>query len=169
MRYYPDEERVELNTLDLISIFSLSPRDRFFRPISWKVKTGFRQKTFDDGQDHLVYQLNTGGGFAYKGEIGLSYFMLETDLQLGGRFDDSYCLGFGGSAGILKKFTNRWKIHLWGKQLYYELGDDHHGFSVHLEQNFKINASNTLKMELSRHKEFGVYFSEISLKWNTYW
>lgn len=169
MRYYPGKERVELNTLDLISILSLSPRDRFFRPISWKVKTGFMQKTFDDGKDHLVYQLNSGGGFAYKGEFGLSYFMFETDLQLGGRFDDSYCLSFGGSAGVLKTLTNRWKIHLWGKKTYYELGDEHHGFSTHLEQNLHINANNTLNMELSRHKEFGIYFYEVSLKWNIYW
>ena len=127
------------------------------------------QKTFDDKEDHLVYQLNSGGGFAYKRAFGLSYFMFETDLQLGGHFNDSYCLGFGGSAGVLKNLTNRWKIHLWGKKIYYELGDEHHGFSAHMEQNFKINTSNSLSMELSRHKEFGIYFSEVNLKWNIYW
>jgi len=43
LRYYNSTDRVELERLDLLSIVSLAPRNRFFKPISWKVNTGLTQ------------------------------------------------------------------------------------------------------------------------------
>ena len=39
-RYYFKEEQARLHSLRLIDIFSLATRDKFFRPVSWKVNTG---------------------------------------------------------------------------------------------------------------------------------
>ena len=97
-RFYPDAEKAELHALDLIDIISLSPRNRFFRPISWKLDTGFAQQTFADGSDHLAFRLNPGGGLAWGGERGLVYTLLESDLRLGGRFRDGFAAGLGASA-----------------------------------------------------------------------
>ncbi len=169
LRYYPGKGRFELHALDLISIVSISPRDRFFKPVSWKVETGFLQKTFADGNDHLVYDLNPGRGYAYKRFGGLFYGMLEADFQVSGRFRHDYTAGIGGSAGVIKNITQAWKVYLWGKKIYYELGDDHRSLEGNLGQNFRISTNHSLTIELSRHKEFGNYYSEASLSWNYYW
>ena len=95
--------------------------------------------------------------------------MLEGDLLVGGRFRDSYALGIGGSAGLLTNATELWKLHLWGRKIYYELGDDHRGLNLHLDQSLKINSSHSLTLALSRNKEFDVYFSEAKLNWNYFW
>ncbi len=169
LRYYPEREKVELHALDLVNIVSLSPRSAFFKPVSWKVDTGFIQKTFAEGGDHLVYRLNPGGGFAWNLPLGLTYLMLETDAQLGGRFRDDYALGFGGSAGIMKDVTDRWKVHLRARQIHFELGDPHRSREVGVSQNFALTPANSLSLDLARHQEFGEYFSEAVFFWNIFW
>jgi hypothetical protein len=169
VRYYPDEGKSELHALDLISIVSISPRDRFMKPKSWKVDTGFIQKTFRDANDHLVYRLNPGRGFAYTIMDGLLYSFLESDLQVGGRFRHDYALGLGGSAGFLKNITDFWKVLVAGRIIYYELGDDHRALEGTLGQSFRISANNAVTLELSRNKDFGNYYSEAVLSWNYFW
>ncbi len=169
LRYYPRRHRVELHALDLVNIVSLSPRHRFFKPVSWKVETGFFQKTFADGDDHLAYRLNPGGGFTFGNDRAMSYALLETDLQAGGRFRDGYALGLGASAGLLLTPTDAWKAHLRARHVWFELGDPHRALSVHLDQNFRLAANQGLSLEASRQKEFGAYFSEIKGSWNYYW
>ncbi|BCR03439.1 hypothetical protein DESUT3_05080 [Desulfuromonas versatilis] len=169
LRYYPRRAKLELHALDLVSIVSLSPRHRFFRPVSWKVETGFFQKTFAGGDDHLAYRLNPGGGFTFGSERAMVYLLGETDLQAGGRFDHGHALGLGGSLGLLWTPGTAWKTHLRGRQLWFELGDAHRYLGVQLEQNYRFAANQGLSLELSRHKEFGFYSSEIKGRWNLFW
>ncbi len=168
-RYYFKEDRLQLQHLRLIDIVSLSPRDAFFKPVSWKVNTGFDRELFSDGEEHLIYRLNPGGGFSYKNDIiGLSYIMIETDLELSGGLQDNYSLGFGASAGIIKKLTGSWKIYLSAKGIYYGAGDEHSSIKASLAQNFKISTNNSVTFSLSREKTFDQYQSEVNLNWNIY-
>lgn len=168
LRWYPEREQAELHSFDLIDIVSLSPRHRFFRPVSWKLSTGFFQKTFDDGDDHLVYRLNPGGGFTWGDPQTLAYGFGETDLQVGGRFRDDFALGVGGSAGVLKTI-GRGKIHLWGRKIYFPIGDPHQSLALHLDGSLRTGPDSALTLELSRQESFGSWFSEARLGWNIYW
>ncbi|HET6365002.1 MAG TPA: DUF4105 domain-containing protein, partial [Nitrospirota bacterium] len=168
-RYYFKEDSLKLQRLRFIDIVSLSPRDAFFKPVSWKVNTGFDRELFSDGEEHLIYRINPGGGFSYKNDLlGLSYIMIETDLELSGGLKDNYSLGFGASAGIIKKLTDSWKIYLSGKSMYYEAGDEHRSMKVSLAQNFRITTNNSITCSLSREKTHDNYQSEVNLSWNVY-
>jgi hypothetical protein len=169
LRYYPERHRLELHAFDLINIVSLSPRHPFFKPVSWKVETGFIRRSFEDGNEHLAYRLNPGGGFAWGGGAQLAYVLFETDAQLGGRFRDGFALGFGGSAGLLRNVTERWKVHLRGRQIHYLFGDPHRGEEVGLEQAFTINPAHGLVLDLAWRHEFGVETTEGKFGWNWYW
>ena len=61
------EENVGLRLyqLDFVDIFSLTPRDEFFNPLSWKVKTGF-ERQLTNNKDQLVYQLSGGAGGSWQ-------------------------------------------------------------------------------------------------------
>jgi hypothetical protein len=168
-RYYFKEDAVQLQRFRFIDIVSLSPRDAFFKPVSWKVNTGFDRELFPDGEEHLIYRLNPGGGFSYKNDfLGLSYIMIETDLKLSGGLQNNYSLGFGASAGIIKKLTGSWKINLSAQSIYYEAGDEHRSIKASLAQNFKITTNNSITFSLSREKTFDHYQSEVNLSWNIY-
>jgi hypothetical protein len=169
-RYYFKEDSLQLQRFRFIDIVSLSPRDAFFKPVSWKVNTGFDRELFPDGEEHLIYRLNPGGGFSSKNDfLGLSYIMIETDLNLSGGLKDNYSLGFGISMGTYKKVTDSWKINLSAQSMYYEAGEEHRSIKASLVQNFKITPNNSITFFISREKSFDYYQSEVKLNWNVYY
>jgi len=158
LRYYHEKETFELKSLDVIDIISLSPRDLLFKPFSWKAKTGFRQQLMPDGDNHLIYQLNTGGGFAYRSkQLGLYYGMVEGDLNLSGSFKENYALGIGASAGLKKNVTDRWTVFLEARSLYYGLGDEHKTYELTMKHSFALSAQRSLSWEVTRTRTFGIY------------
>jgi hypothetical protein len=168
-RYYFKDDALLLQRLRFIDIISLSPRDEFFRPVSWKVNTGFDREIMSDGGEHLVYRLNPGGGFAYKTELlGLFYALFETDLIVSDSLHDNYAAGIGASAGCLKTITDRWKINFSAAWTSYELGDEHRSLKSSLAQNFKITTNTSITFSLSQEKTFDYYRSEVSLMANLY-
>ena len=169
LRYYPERQQGALQAFDLIDIVSLSPRHAFFKPVSWKVTTGFHQRQFGDGDDHLVYRLNPGGGFTWGNSRAMGYLLMETDALLSGRFDDSFALGFGGTAGVLATPLPPWKVQLTARQLWYELGDQHRGLEVALKQSWQLDANLSLGLELSRERIYGDYTTDGALLLNYYW
>lgn len=54
---------LDLNRLDLVDIISISPRDRFFKPLSWAVMTGI-ERQWTDGRERRVAQVHGGAGAA---------------------------------------------------------------------------------------------------------
>ena len=169
VRNIPADGGVRLEGLDIINIVSISPRDRFFKPTSWKVKTGFLQKTMADGDENLIYHLNPGGGFAFKNDkLGLYYFMVETDLNVGGDYKDSYSLGIGPSLGVIREITKFWKMNLFTNAFYYELGDNHKAYKVTAQQVVRLSRNNSLNLDLSWIRDFDVEQNEIKLNWSLY-
>lgn len=169
LRYYHEDERLELQYLDIIDIVSLTPRNNFFNPISWKIKTGLVQKLHADEKDHMVYELNPGGGLAYKNDyLGLWYIIMETDLNIGGRLEKRHSTGIGASAGFIKRLTAFWKIHFFIRDINYELGDRYNAFEATLQQSFIISTNTSLTIDISRSKTRHLYRSEAMLCWNLF-
>ncbi len=169
VRYYSSDNKVKLESLDFIDILSLAPRDLFFRPISWKVRTGLTQRIMEDGNDHLIYRLNPGGGFAHETSLlGLSYFMMESDLGVGGAFSESYALGAGASMGSIKNLTESWKVHFYGRNIYYGLGDRFNLFEAALVQNFSLSRDSSISVGLTRSRTREFYQTEFRCSFNVY-
>ncbi len=169
LRYYPEREKIELYNINLIDIFSLAPRNRFFKPISWKVRTGFLQRLFDDGDDHLVYQLTPGGGFSYGNKDALVYTMIETELLVSGRFRDSFAFGVGGSVGALVKIGNRWKVHAAVRHLWHEIGDPHRGLEMRLDQALVTGTASSVNLSVLRERIYDHSATDVGVTWNLFW
>ena len=169
LRFYSSDRKLLLQKLDIIDIVSLSSRDIFFQPYSWKIKTGLLRRTGADGKDHSVYELNPGGGWSYRlDKRNLIYLLGETDLSLGGGLEGNYAVGIGASAGLLTNLTKKWKIHLFGREIYYGLGDEHHAWEAGLHQNFTLNTNMSLRLELGWTRIHGYDRTEAGLYWNQY-
>jgi hypothetical protein len=169
LRYYSSDSKLVLQKLDIIDIISVSPRDSFFKPYSWKIRTGLMQRTGDDGDDHLVYQVTPGGGVSFRlSRRGLFYVLGETDLSLGRGLEGDYAVGIGASAGLLTNVTKAWKIHLLGRGMYYALGDRHNAWEAGLHQNFALTTNTSLRLELGFSRIHGYERPEAGLYWNIY-
>ena len=168
-RYYPFDEKIQLNDLDFIDIVSLSVRDKFFKPVSWKIIGGFTWKQIYDEDGQLIFQINPGGGFTYQNRFfGIYYAMMETDVNIGKYSENNYAAGIGGSVGLLKNITSDWKFHLYARDIYYGIGCKHNEFEVVFRQNFRLNINNSIGSKISTKYLFNSYYTSGSLYWNIY-
>jgi len=168
-RYYFESERLKLQNVDLIDIISISPRDDFFKPVSWKVRTGLGQKLGEDGAEHLVYDLSTGAGFAWKiPMLGLFYVFGEAEADLGGRSEERWAVGAGGSAGMIRTLGDQMKVHLSGRDIYYGLGDCHNALELSFQANFAYKTNGSVSAGVTWKKAYSIHDTEGIISWNLY-
>ncbi|MCX7793407.1 MAG: DUF4105 domain-containing protein [Thermodesulfovibrionales bacterium] len=167
-RYYYEKRRFQLQNIDIINIVSLGIRDEFFRPLSWKVHTGFRRELMKDYREHLIYILNPGFGIAGRSRVAGIYFAFtEAELKLSGSFRDNYSAGIGFSAGMIKNITDKCKLGLQAKTIFYE-PENNKLHSISLKQNYKITKDTGLRLNLERIKYYSNYWTEGELILNFY-
>lgn len=102
-----ETDKVKLQRLDVIDIFSLTPRSRFFKPLSWRVYSGLeRQMTGSD--DRLTSHVSGGGGVAYNlFSGGLVYALATARLEFNRGFSDKRLKPAAGMAtGVLWHFSS---------------------------------------------------------------
>jgi hypothetical protein len=170
LHYYPDADRLELEQLTLVGIVSLAPRNRFFKPTSWMVDTGFLRRTTSSGERALVYDFAYGLGYSWSHRVpGLWYVMPEIGAQLGGALDGNYSLGIGGSAGILRSLLPRWQAHLFVREIYYGPGESDDVFRAALGQNLELAADWSLRAEIARVSEQDRWWWDWSVRLNLFY
>lgn len=93
--------KLDLNRLDLVDIVSLSPRNRFFHPLSWAVRTGIDRQWVDD-RDHRVAYVDGGVGAAQTLFAGsLLYALATARLEYNHGYGDPLQPGVGLRSGLL--------------------------------------------------------------------
>lgn len=163
-RRYQDDGGLRLEEFKPLDIFSLSPRNDFFDPVSWKINVGWTRKRLADGAEPLVFRLHGGPGLAYAaprlfGGNAVYYGFLEAALDASQRFESNYTLGAGPAVGLLTDITERWGVHLQARALRYGLGDDHWARELVLEQRYALGRQSALRLNLSRKQEFRDYWN----------
>jgi hypothetical protein len=169
-RYYPEDGRYALEKFDILDIVSITPRDVFFKPYSWKFNTGVHRKIMADGEDKLYYRLNAGGGMAARFPyLGLCYAMVEAETDAGGRLEDNFAAGGGGEAGTVITLTSCWKTHLYSRAVRFALGDAHADYSAGWLHNFRLTQNNQVSLDLAWEKSHTRSTSHAELLWHWYY
>lgn len=165
VRFNPGSRTLRLEKFDFIDIVSITPRNRFFKPLSWKVATGLMRVADADGDGKsLVYTLNTGGGPAYDlGSLGIGYAMLEMAANVGGVLERGHAVGIGASAGVLREFRDVWKMHVYARNIYFGIGDDYNAVESGVALNFAASADRAISVNVSRKKERDTYRTEAAV------
>jgi len=170
VRYSAGFERFYLKSLHVIDIVSISPRDTFFKPVSWKVNTGFDRETLHDGQEHLIYRLNSGGGFSYSSPFGGIWYLLgELDINAGPEFRAGVAVAPGFSLGWTEQLSSRTKCLLNIAAYWYRLGDDRATIKADFALNHRLTQNNSLSLETSLEYMNRRPISEFALRWNYYY
>ncbi|WP_349648663.1 DUF4105 domain-containing protein [Candidatus Parabeggiatoa sp. HSG14] len=170
LRHKQGHRGLSLEGLTLIDIVSLTPRDRFFQPLSWKINTGLVRRQLDKNKRSLVYRTNGGAGLSYNlNTFVLGYAFLESSLDIGGVLQHDYALGVGGNIGLLVDVGERMRMRMYAMTHRFELGYTQTVHEIGLEQRFTLTQNNALHLQWNRH-----YFSEeqavsqIELSWHWY-
>ncbi len=168
LRHY-EGKRVELEDLTVIDIASLPPRNRIFKPISWKVSTGMNQERFSENDRVLVGRLDGGAGLSWKiGEQITAYTLLDGAFLCGGKFDENFSFGGGPNAGVYVDLTENLRINVEMSYQRYFLGMENTKTSLHGEARYAITTDHALKFGVSRLKTFDDYWTEGVVSWGWY-
>lgn len=105
LRVDPGDGRVRLDDLHLLSITSLSPRNAWFKPVSFTADTGIRRRpsshVFTDAPNDLGYYVQGGPGLAWGGRDLMGYVFGQMSFDANPGLQPAWALGAGGSAGVL--------------------------------------------------------------------
>lgn len=160
-----ENESIRLYQLDLVDIFSLTPRTRFFKPLSWKVYAGL-ERQLTKGVDQLTAHVTGGGGASWwllaNSQIyALATGRLETNKQLTRAIEPA--LGF--ATGVLQHF-GRSTAHLdfSGERFF----DDLYRLRATYIQNFIITANHSIKLSAKYEWQDVDEFSDVQLSYQYY-
>jgi Domain of unknown function (DUF4105) len=169
VRDYNDPRDLRLEELMALDIESLSPRNRFFKPHSWKVKAGVVRKYLPDDASLLAGLVNAGTGLDYSlDERNSLYTFLEASLEYSGEYEDNYALGAGPTFGFLSRVTPAWNVHMYTNIMRYALGEQRTDGDLVMEQRLSLDDNDALRLRIGRSREFTVYRTEIMLSWQRY-
>lgn len=162
------EENVGLRLyqLEFVDIFSLTPKDEFFSPLSWKVNSGF-ERQLTKNKDQLVYQINGGAGGSWTIITDHLFYALATGrLEINKQLKNTLEPAIGFNVGFLSHFNDTTaRLEFSGDQFQ----EDIHRLRVQYTQNFVFTTNHSIRL-FAKHEwhEDDVDFSDINLSYQYY-
>ena len=160
-----EDESVELQQLDLIDIFSLTPRTELFDPLSWRVYTGL-ERQLTSGKQRLVAHVTGGAGVAYQPfDDAITYALIMARLERNRGFERAIEPALGLNIGMLYHFTSSTiRIELSGEEF---AGDEYRHRAIY-SQNFALSQNHSFKITATREEQKDIDFSEINASYQYY-
>ena len=155
----------QIQQLDLIDIFSLTPRSDFFKPLSWRVKTGLeRQMTF--ARDRLVTHVTGGVGYSYQPiENNFSYALLVFRLEHNRGFDDDISPALGLSLGSLHHFDSSTAIVELGGE---HFDNDEYRYRLSYTHNYALSRNHSIKLTALQEQQHHYDYAETGVSYQYY-
>lgn len=167
-RHYADTGHNRVESLTVLNITSLTPRNRLIKPLSWYVDIGWYHSRLAEDDEAVLFHLDGGAGVTYAPAAHtLLYGLIAGSLEKGTRLEHHYALGAGPSVGLYTDLSPRWRLSLSAKVLRYGLGGLHSAGEVSLRQRVTLGPQSALKLNLARQYEFGNYWNAgtLALDW----
>ena len=150
--------------LDIIDTFSLTPRSDFFKPVAWRIYTGF-ERQFTNDVDQLAYHLTGGCSWKFLGDN--QFYTLATGrLEINKQMNHTIEPGIGFISGLLSHFNSSTaRLEISGEHF----TDDMYRLRALYIQNFVINKNNSIKISAQYEwQENDAEFSDINISYQYY-
>jgi len=155
-----EDESVKLQRLDVVDIFSLTPRSELFDPLSWKILTGLERQLMD-GQQRLLTHVSGGVGVAYQPlDRSLLYGLVTLRLERNRGFERTIEPAWGVDTGFLYHFSSgTTRLELSGE----EFTNDYYRHRAVLGHNHVLSQNHGLRFSLRRERQPQQAWSEFSI------
>ena len=158
------EEEVQLQQFDLIDIKSLTPKNQFFQPMSWRVYAGLEQQLIN-GRDHLTGHVTAGAGSTYKPwSHAYAYGLLMTRLEFNSQYSRNIEPALGISTGLLHHFSfGTAHLELSGEEF---LNHDYRHRASFI-QNISLSRNHSLELSvIKQYQREDIEFTEAQLSYH---
>ncbi len=164
LRHYQDDG-VKLNRFDIVDITSLSKRNLFLEPLSWKVQVGF-ERVYSRGGDTGVFQLNGGAGHSYELSDSTEFFGLLTGrLEYNEEFSSIIEPGIGAETGFLYYSPiGAMKLDVGG----YKFWNNDYRMKAAFNQNFNLAVDHAIRLSVAQEWHHDDDFYEVSVGYRYY-
>jgi len=170
-RYDTQQKKLELDGFTLVNIISLTPRNRFFHPASWRVQASWQRRLLPNSRSDsgLAFLLDGGGGLAFHPNNNLLVFaLLDAGLLVNSQFENDYAAGLGAEAGMLLKILPGWKLKLHAQRMNFRTGSPHNYDRYSIKQRFVITPQHALNLEWSQQRAFARTLESWTISWRWY-
>ena len=149
-----------------LNITSLTPRDAFFKPLSWRVDAGLYRKYLDGGDDPLVPTFNVGIGHSYQYAGHQVYLLAESQLQRQHELPSNYAASLGLHGGWLFRTPN-WQQHLSLRLNEAVSGYQHYYHQLNWQVSYHLGLNLSLVGQLSTTSTEGDWFhqQQLGVEW----
>lgn len=162
MRHY-EQTTARLERFTPVEILSLSPRDPFFQPWSWKVSGGWERVKVPQGNEPLVSVLEGGMGSAWANSNTLGYALLDASIRVNSALDKGYALGMGGSAGNYLDATATWRVHPYLRAIRYLSGQQGSLVTLGLQQRVALDKNMAVRVDVLRERQLHIWANTASV------
>jgi len=154
---------VFLQSANFADVFSLTPRSRFFKPLSWRIRGGL-ERVYSDGRDRLTGHITGGAGYAWPLlEDGTVYTLLTGRLEANPTFTHKLEPALGTAAGALYHSaigTGRTEVNA------EKFSGGEYRINLAFTQNLVLSRNNALQLKFKREWHNDKDFNEIGLSYN---
>ncbi len=169
MRYYPEQNRVQLESFTALNILSAPIRNRFIKPFSWQVSLGASRYRFDAGNRPLMGDINFSLGVSYRLPLNSRFSIFaKSDLLINDEFNQSLAIGGGGKLQYYLPLTEAYLITLDADIMQYFQGITHTRYEYSLTQRYTLSQNNALVFTVGQKQELGDSFFNTQLAWQYY-
>ncbi len=151
-----EDEKVKVETLTLLSIASIAPRSDFFKPFSWRMKSGWDTDFLDDKSRFMT---SVGGGFSWGNDYGYVYATVDPLFYMTSKF----YAAVGTSVGAALYEGKNFKTNLEGSYRFYDNGEEQRIAKV--TQNIRFYNNLALKLQYAYVQKAPLVKKE---EWNTF-
>lgn len=158
LRYYTDNDEVQLERLTGVEIRSLSPRNQFFSPLSWQV--GFGGRRTDTGSERVFTPyLEGGAGGSWMLGSSLQAFALATaDLEIDDDLRHGYDAAPGADLGLLHQSPG-FSVLTGLKSKAWIVGSQHRQDQAYLNGSLHFGRSFSVFADFTREHHYDRYRS----------
>lgn len=160
-----ENEGISLYKFDLVDIFSLTPRSRFFKPVAWKVYTGL-ERQYTKGVDQLTAHVTGGAGGSWKLlENSQLYALATARIEYNKQMDRAIEPAIGFISGLLQHFgPSTARVDVSGEQF----SDGIYRLRAVYNQNFVISTNHSLRFSAKYEWQEVDEFSDVQLNYQYY-
>lgn len=156
--------RLKLESLDVIHIRSLSPRNAFVKPLSWFIQTGFERAPVYDEQQ-LVRFVQGGAGFSWKVGTMQPYALAALRLENNDGYRSFIESGAGANLGALWYFSAV-QLNVSSEGIYF--ANDEYRYRAQAEMNVPLGRQNALRLRWRQDYWRDDHAREFKLEWRHY-
>lgn len=157
---------LQLEKLTILGITSLTPRDDFFKPLSWAMSLGTKRKHYD-GERALFGFLKGGAGFTYGSDANMVFGILSAAVEIGDTFDRNFALGPDVNFGWLYQgFGGQGLLSL--NSSHFILGDRHKTTVLDYKHTINVAKDNALEISFSHERSDENSDNEIQIVYRRY-